>query len=272
MPLMRDDTTGILYKKWQCPSPEAVILLVHGLGAHSDRWDFFAGYFLQNNISSYALELKGFGRTEGLKGHIDSFENYFDDIQSLLTIIKRDNGAKKVFLAGESLGALITFLLALKRPELFSGVIGLSPAFKSRLKLTLFERVKIFSSLIFNPKRQFSLPFDSSACTRDLEYRKLMDQNKRECRVATAKLLWNILMAQDRVMSQENRVSIPLLFLIPGASDQLTDPTTVKKVFNALKCADKEIVEYPDMIHALSIDLGRQKVFEDIVKWVKKRT
>ncbi len=37
----------ILYRKWDAlppaASPKAVFLLVHGLGAHTARWDFLAG-------------------------------------------------------------------------------------------------------------------------------------------------------------------------------------------------------------------------------------
>jgi alpha-beta hydrolase superfamily lysophospholipase len=32
----------IMYRRWNVPSSKAVLLLVHGLGAHSARWDFLA--------------------------------------------------------------------------------------------------------------------------------------------------------------------------------------------------------------------------------------
>ena len=78
--MITDQKTGIMYRLWEHPDPEAVLLLVHGLGAHSGRWDPLSEYFLKNNISSYALELKGFGSTEGPRGHIDTFATYFNDI------------------------------------------------------------------------------------------------------------------------------------------------------------------------------------------------
>jgi alpha-beta hydrolase superfamily lysophospholipase len=32
----------MMVRRWKAPSPKAVLLLVHGLGAHSARWDFLA--------------------------------------------------------------------------------------------------------------------------------------------------------------------------------------------------------------------------------------
>ena len=269
--LGRDEKTGIMYKRWICPSPKAVFLLVHGLGAFSSRWDFLAQFFLQNNISSYAIELKGFGETQSPKGHIDSFNIYFRDIISLYDIIKKENKGRKIFLIGESLGALISFLLAAREPDLFDGLICLSPAFRSRLKFTLMNTMRILSSLLFNPTNQVQMPFDSKMCTRDVELQKMMDNDKREHRVATSKLLLNIALAEMRVDFLKNKIKKPVLFLTAGALDKITDASETIRVFKNLEEKDKEIIQYPEMVHALSVELGREKVFNDILQWVSKR-
>src|SRR3989339_1481917 len=123
MTLIQDKENYILYRRWQAQEPQAALLLVHGLGAHTGRWEFMADFFQRNNISSYALELKGFGQTQGERGDIDSLNTYFQDIRSLSDIIRQENPGKKIFLLGESMGALICFLFAALEPRLFSGLI-----------------------------------------------------------------------------------------------------------------------------------------------------
>jgi acylglycerol lipase len=268
----RDEKTGIIYKTWVCPSPRAVFLLVHGLGAFSGRWGFLSDFFLRNNISSYAIELKGFGETEGLKGHVDSFNIYFRDIRSFYEIIKKENSEKNIFLIGESMGGLISFLLAGLKPDLFDGLICFSPAFKNRMKFSLAEKIKFFSGMLLYPRKQFKMPFDSRMCTRDSDCQKAMDTDKREHRFVTPRLLFNILFAVGRINSLKKRIKIPVLFLIAGDADKLTDPEEAKAVFNGLKAKDKEIIQYPDMYHSLSVELGRGKIFEDILLWVSKRS
>ena len=72
--------SDILYRQWEIENPRAIFLLIHGLGAHSGRWEFFANYTMQYGFSSYAIELKGFGYTRHKKGHIDSLDIYEKDI------------------------------------------------------------------------------------------------------------------------------------------------------------------------------------------------
>jgi acylglycerol lipase len=267
--LNKIDKDGIIYREWKLPSPQAVFLLVHGLGAHSGRWEFLADFFLKNNVSSYAIELKGFGETKDLKGHVDSFKTYFDDIHSLYSLIKKENPDRKIFILGESLGALISFLFVISRPDLFSGIVCISPAFKSRLKFSIPEYSKIFFYLVFNPKRQFSMPFDSSMCTQDLLYQKVMDEDAREHRYATSKLLFNTLIGQIQAKILKNKVAIPTLFLVAGEEDELVDTRESKAIFNGLKVKDKKIIQYPNMRHALSIELEREVVFRDIFNWIQ---
>ncbi|MEA3488762.1 MAG: alpha/beta fold hydrolase [Candidatus Omnitrophota bacterium] len=265
-----DKKMGIMYRHWKASEPGAVFLLVHGLGAHSGRWEFLSDFFLQNNVSSYALELKGFGETEELKGHIDSFDVYFNDIHALRGMIVKEDPGKKVFLLGESLGALISFLMVIKEPDLFDGLICISPAFASKLKIPFSQYVKTFFSLIYDPEKQFQVPFNSQMCTRDMDYQKVMDSDAREHRLITSKLILEAVVAQARSGILKGKVSVSVLFLLSG-EDKLTDPEASKRIYTGLKIKDKSLIEYPGMYHSLSIDLGREQVFEDILKWTQER-
>ncbi|MDB4349497.1 lysophospholipase [Omnitrophica bacterium] len=268
--MIRDKETDILYNKWQSPAPAAVFLLVHGLGAHTGRWEFLSGFFLEKRISSYAIELKGFGETRDLKGHIDSFRIYLKDIRSLYNIIIREYKDKKVFLIGESIGAVISFLMAIEEPDLFSGLICLSPAFAGRLKTTPLTYIRRFLPLIYNPKKQFEIPFDPRMCTRDTAYQKVMETDFREHRLATSKFAFEFMIAQAQSGVLKDRVRTPVFFLVAG-EDKLADPEASKRIFRGLKVEDKTIIQYPGMYHSLSIDLGRERVFGDILKWVRER-
>ena len=270
MTLIQDKENYILYRRWPAQEPQAALLLVHGLGAHTGRWEFMADFFQRNNISSYALELKGFGQTQGERGDIDSLNTYFQDIRSLSGIIKRENPNKKIFLLGESMGALICFLYAALEPQSFSGLICISPAFASKLPLGLWTYLNIGLALVFNPKRHFSVPIAPEMCTRDMECQKIIEADLLDKHTATARLYWNILKAQRKAKSQGDKIHFPLLMLTAG-EDRVVDSLSTGKIFNSLKTKDKELINYPGMRHALSIDLGREKVFGDIFSWIGRR-
>ncbi|MDD5679894.1 MAG: alpha/beta fold hydrolase, partial [Candidatus Omnitrophica bacterium] len=263
-----DEKTGIMYRKWEAPSSKAVFLLVHGLGAHSARWEFLAEMFLFHSVTSYAIELRGCGETPDLQGHIDSFDIYYDDIDSLLRIIVRENPGKKIFLVGESLGGLIAYIAALKKPDLFAGLIALSPAFSTRFKLNILDYFRFLFPLLYNPKKQHKMPFTSNMCTRDTTYETVMDADHREHRLATSKFIINLLLAQRQAKSLKDRKDMHILFLLSG-DDQLVNPEISKMIFEKLTAGDKTIIQYPDMRHALSVELGKEKVAQDILKWLE---
>ena len=72
IPMKKCEKRDILYRQWGCSSPRAAALLVHGLGGHSNNWEHVAKFLMERDIICYGIELKGFGQTEGLKGHISS--------------------------------------------------------------------------------------------------------------------------------------------------------------------------------------------------------
>ncbi|MFA6378832.1 MAG: lysophospholipase [Candidatus Omnitrophota bacterium] len=268
--LKSNKESDILYTKWQAEKPKAIFLLVHGLGGHSTRWEFLAQFLLDHNIASYALDLKGFGETKGLKGHIRSFNIYLNDVYALAQIIKQDHPSVPIFLTGESLGGLIAFFLAVKKPQAFTGLICLSPAFKSVLKFSLLSRIKIWASAMINPKKQFSIPFNAQMCTRDSDYQATIENDPLEHRLASANLLIQIQLAQVISKYIAGTLKIPTLFLL-SQRDLLVDVKTSQNVFKNLRVEDKTIIQYPNMYHALSIDLEKEKVFNDILKWLTTR-
>jgi alpha-beta hydrolase superfamily lysophospholipase len=250
------------YRQWTCPAPKAVFLLVHGLGAHTGRWEAMAEFFLQRGISSYAVELH----------RVAGFASYNADILGLREIIKKDNPSARIFLVGESMGALIAFLLARSRPGFFNGLICISPAFANKIKLSMADYLKIAAALFYKPHKLFRVPFDSSMCTRDTGYRKKMDQDPLEHRTASSRLLTAILFAQMRVRfgSPLGSPGLPVLFLVAG-EDKMIDHRATNAIFNRLDVKDKTFVEFPGMYHALSIDIGKEAVFEKVFEWVNGR-
>jgi alpha-beta hydrolase superfamily lysophospholipase len=265
-----DPQTGIIYHSWQVPDSQVALLLVHGLGAHSGRWKPFAEFLSSQKISSYALELKGFGSTSGPKGHIESFDTYFQDILTLRKIIATENPGKKIFLCGESFGGLLSFSLALKDQKAFYGLILFSPAFSIKMQVSLWTYLQVIMHLFIDPKKQFPAQITNSMCTRDPEYQKQLDFDHLESRVVSAKFVLNYFLAETEARKSKAKWSMPILFLVAG-EDYIVNPQETKRIYRWLDAQDKEIKKYPEMYHALSVELVKEQVFEYIIKWIKNR-
>ena len=236
------------------------MFLVHGLGANSSWWEEFAQFLLKSDISSYAIDLRSY----------HSFKDFFLAMKELHQIIRKDYPGKKIFTVGESMGALIILAMALKDSSLFDGVVCMSPAFDSKAPLKLLDYFNIFFPLLYNSKKQYRLPVTSDMCTRDPAYLKIIESTYDKDVLSTSGVLFDIFITQQSMKMSRMKFQNPLLFLI-AEDDKLVYPQASKKVFSKIRASDKSMITYPGMYHSLSIDTGRDRVFQDILEWVKKR-
>ena len=65
-------------------------------------------------------------------------------------------------------------------------------------------------------------------------------------------------------------LGLPVLFLV-AAEDKMIDHRATRAIFNGLADKDKTLVEFPGMYHALSIDIGKEAVFQNILNWIEKK-
>jgi alpha-beta hydrolase superfamily lysophospholipase len=286
--------TGLKYKTWLAPSPRGALVLVHGMGAGTERWESLAEYFRSREISSYAVSLRGFDGTEGEKGYVDSFETYHSDIKTLHEKARKDVPEGKIFLLGESMGALIAFDHTALGSASFDGYILISPAFGSKLKFAPHTYLFILLSMLLFPRKQFKMPFNAKMCTSDSEEVEKIEHDPAEHRYATGRLLWEIFKRQIGAKRLAKRINSPVLFLL-SEDDEIADPARSEKVFSfvpgakaigkvsrtyASKCPRGEglgtctfgtcpqtLKKYPGMKHALSVEAGREEVFRDIYEW-----
>ena len=79
---------GVFYRHWQPQeSARAVILLVHGLGEHSGRYDDFARFFTDQGVAVVAPDHLGHGESPGVRAHIGSFAQFIEPLESWLTFL-----------------------------------------------------------------------------------------------------------------------------------------------------------------------------------------
>jgi pimeloyl-ACP methyl ester carboxylesterase len=96
-------------------------VLVHGLGGSHLNWDLLAPLLVQEGYV-YSLDLPGFGKSEPL-GRDCSVEA---NVRVLEKFVEGVGGT--VHLVGNSMGAMVSVLLAASRPDLVDGLVLLDPA------------------------------------------------------------------------------------------------------------------------------------------------
>ena len=112
---------------------DMILIHIHGLGSHFqpiyDCIDDFSKrceHLSKHKIKSYAIELRGHGLSDGLRCHVDSFDEYIMDINSLISYLEMEFNIP-IFILGESMGAAVGIKYCMKYPDIIKGIVLLAP-------------------------------------------------------------------------------------------------------------------------------------------------
>lgn len=66
----------LFYRVFKPTNPRAVVILVHGHGNHSGGLQNISERLLEHDYLAYAFDLRGHGKSPGVRGHIRKWEEY----------------------------------------------------------------------------------------------------------------------------------------------------------------------------------------------------
>ena len=143
--------------------------MVHGLGEHSGRYAQWADWLNQAGYSVLSYDLRGHGKSGGLRGHVTSFDEYLRDTDSLFLEVKNRFPNSACFLYGHSLGAIIACDYVLTRKPQFAGVVLSALSIKTALQEQKGKVLlaKVIGSIL--PKFTMDSGLDPMTISRDRE-------------------------------------------------------------------------------------------------------
>ena len=119
-------TSHLFTQSWSPQNVRARILLVHGLGEHSGRYEHVARALVERGFAVHALDHYGHGKSDGHRGHVERFSVYCDGVGALLERTRAGDTGSPLFLLGHSMGGLISLYGLIRHPDVFGGAGCLS--------------------------------------------------------------------------------------------------------------------------------------------------
>ena len=103
---------------------DKVMIIVHGIGEHIERYDHVAAFFMKQGFAITGIDHYGHGKSDGPRGASKGFEFMFDYLQEFLLHVKKEFN-KQVIMFGHSMGGgVLTGFLLKRQPELMAAVIS----------------------------------------------------------------------------------------------------------------------------------------------------
>lgn len=259
---------------YQCWKPagrsKAVLAIIHGMAEHSGRYGNPVDYFAKHGFTLYAMDLRGHGLSGGRRAYAESIEELLEDLRSFLTMVKKSEPSRKVFLVGHSFGGQLVLNYGAHFPNSLGGIIVSSPNIRLALKVALWKKLAapVLSSIV--PKLMLTNDIDPSFISRD---RQVVEAYKRDERVEkkiTARLGDLLLANHLEIMDVARRFKVPCLLLHAG-EDRICAPEGTEQFFQRIPIKDKTLKIYDGFYHELFNDPGKEEVFQDMENWIEKR-
>jgi alpha-beta hydrolase superfamily lysophospholipase len=262
---------GILYRHWRAKGlPKAVILLVHGLGEHSGRYQAFAEYFLERGVSVVAPDHLGHGASPGARTHLVEFEDYLRPLDELRDLIAHWYPNIPCFLIGHSLGGLISARFLLDHQSRFAGAALSAAALQAVESPSAFEMflARLFSR--FLPKMGM-LQLDATQISRDpaVVHDYLGDPLVHNGK-ASARLIVELFQSMALVERDREKITLPVL-VMHGSDDAMTAHEGSEVFYKAVSSEDKTLKIYQGLYHEIFNEPERLEVLGDLAAWLEAR-
>jgi alpha-beta hydrolase superfamily lysophospholipase len=251
-------------------APAASIVLMHGLGEHSGRYQHVAAFFCARGFAVRAYDHRGHGRSGGARGDVPQEDTLLDDAVQVIADWSHKMGpaAAPPFLLGHSMGGLFAARFAVAQLLPLSGLILSSPALALPLSAPQKLLLKILSTIapglaVGNGLKRRYLSHDTAVVeayrTDPLVHNKI-----------TARLLLAMLAAIAVAQRDARLLQIPTLLVFAG-DDHLVDPAGSPAFFKGLKPGIGTLHCYEHLYHEIFNELDAKTVFTDVGNWLESQ-
>ena len=261
---------GLYYRHWPAAKSKGVVMLIHGLGEHCHRYEHLAAHLNQVGYTLSSMDLPSHGRSDGIRGHIDSFDVFENAVLELYRRTKDSHPNSPIFLLGHSMGGLIAARLLLNHQDKFQGAMLSGSAMQSPQEPPAWQVLIIKLVAKFFPKAQM-LALDASAVSRDPA---VVEKYMADPLVSKEKLSAKFLVSMTEAMKQckDNAAKITLpLKIMHGSADVMTAPEGSQTLCDSVSSSDKQITIYDGLFHEIFNEPEAETIFAEMVSWMDAR-
>jgi len=261
----------LLHRSWE-PAVAAgrAVLLVHGFGEHSGRYDEIASWLAARGFAVHAYDQLGHGRSPGERGFVPSFSAFPDDLELAFSKLCDAHPGIPCGVVGHSMGGLVTACWLARTESQPSWAVLSGPALSVSMSSARLALARIMGRLL--PRVSLDAGLPTTALSRDPEVLRRYDEDPLVHGRVCAALGVGMHDAGVWVSGQAERIRTPVL-LLHGAEDLLCDPAASERFHRALQGLGGPDAHglkiYPGLKHEIFNEPEREDVYRDLLGWVE---
>jgi alpha-beta hydrolase superfamily lysophospholipase len=248
------------------PEPRRVFVLVHGFGEHSGRYEHVGAWFAARHCAAHAFDLRGHGRSQGVRCHVRRFDELVEDLDRILARARAEHSHLPHFLLGHSMGGLVVAIYARKqRPDLAGVAIsGAALSIAEGVSAMRARAVRLLRRVA--PRYALESGLDPEGLSTDPEVVRAYREDPLVQTRMTASLAVEFFDASRHGAAGGSQITLPALVL-HGGDDPICSPRASEAFARAVPDAQLRI--YPGMRHEIFNEPEYESVLQDILAWAR---
>lgn len=261
-----------IYYQWYIPEKtERIIVIQHGFGEHSGRYENLVRHFSGSNTAFYMLDSRGHGHSEGARGHVNEFTQYREDLADFINIVQQKSGGQKIILLGHSLGGVVVADYAVSQGQSdLQALIFSSAAFQPVLDIEKSIKKTVGEVLsIFAPAVTVDAGLDAAHISHDKnEVRRYINDplvhSKISLKMGTA-----FFKSGEELLKEVHKITVPV-YMMHGSGDMIAESNGTERAFQAVSSKKKNLKIYDGLYHEMMNEKlpEREKVLDELKDWV----
>ncbi|WP_304112528.1 alpha/beta hydrolase [Mycolicibacterium bacteremicum] len=261
----------IVYDVWTPDTdPTGVVLICHGYAEHARRYDHVAQRFGEAGLLTYALDLRGHGRSGGRRVYLKNIGEYTADFHHLVGLATAAHPELKRVVLGHSMGGGVVFTYGVEHPDDYAAMVLSGPAVYAQdaVSPVMIGVAKVLGSLLPGLPVE-NLPADAVSRDPDVvaayEADPLVHHGKLPAGVAKA------LIGVGETMPQRAAALTAPLLVVHGGQDKLIPVAGSQRLVDCVGSADVNLKVYPELYHEVFNEPERAVVLDDVTTWIATR-
>jgi len=265
--IISEDGLTLEGRLWKADNQKSVIVLVHGLGEHTGRYDHVAKVFNDSGYSFMGTDLRGHGESAGKRGHAMGYATIFSDLDKTLDYVDAQFSGTQIILYGHSMGGNIVsnYLIRQLNPTIKKAIIT-----GPWLKL-----VNNPPAAVLNLARLLAKGFPSITVPNGLDTGDLSTDPQVKLKYQQDPLVHNkislafstqLFAGGQKAINNASKIQIPILAM-HGAEDRITSVEGTSRF--AANCGDLCTLKiWPGMKHEIHNEIDKEFVFNFMLNWL----
>jgi len=257
-------------RSWLPQQPERLLVVVHGYAEHSGRYERFGAWLAARGCAVHAFDQRGHGRSEGVRGHVRRFDDFLDDLDRLLALVRVEQPDLPVTVVGHSMGGLVVASWAERRRPEVAGIVLSGAALRIAEAPSRLQRVLLRLLRRVTPRLRMPRPIAPEALSRDPEVGRAYQADPLIFQSMTLSLAAELFDAAGRTLRDAGDLRLPLL-LLHGADDPIVPAAGSREFSERTGSPECDLRIYPGLRHEIFNEPEQESVFADLLAWVRKR-